>query len=440
MSHNSWITINDWLMKEQDVLGSALDPLAGGPPADAQPPGMPGAGAAGPQSEMPAGAPNPMEEPVQPGATGPTDQMADPIVPDMPDEDKKDVNFESWKGKFFKDSVKGDVNQLIDSINAIRNKDLDTYPRKFVEDNLQVLFLRQNANIGKASQEIRKNIREKLDHNNPSVSIIQDIVQVLQPMPELSNVFIKMLGLYSNKADLHRKYMAALLGAVQVGSGGQNEDIIFNQREYSVRISTRINAKFGMIDLGKWNMDSKDPEKFLSESELARLEDGSPQEREMLRKRVILESIAENFMMRSFLINVVDQNGTIHFVGADFANALRDAYSDGKIVVKNIVNDYSETMYDSEGNMVNLPDIKIMYNSNTGKIDAEGDPIMIENEFITRRDGILFLTTSLDVLKEASSSFQGISVKEIPYVGNPSDIQSLVRCVPSSVEILMRNC
>lgn len=439
MSHNSWITINDWLIKEEDVLASPVDPLAGGPPSDAQPPGMPGAGAAGPQSEMP-NAPNPMEEPVQPGATGPTDQMADPIVPDMPDDQQKDVNFESWKGKFFKDSVKGDVNQLIDSIMAVRNKELDTYPRKFVEDNLQILFLRQNANIAKASQDIRKMIRDRLDHNNPSVSLIQDIVQVLQPMPELSNVFIKMLGLYSNKADMHRKYLASLLGAVQVGSGGQNEDIIMNQREYSIRMSTRINAKFGMIDLGKWCMDAKDPEKFLSESEISRLEDGSPQEKELLRKRVMLESIAENFMMRSFLINVVDQNGTIHFVGADFANALRDAYTDGKIVVKNIVNDFSETMYDSEGNMVNLPDVKIMFNSNTGKIDEEGDPIVVENEFISRRNGILFLTASLDILREASSSFQGLIIKEIPYVGNPSEIQSLNRCVPSAPEILLRAC
>jgi hypothetical protein len=438
MSHN-WITINDWLVKEQDVLASALDPLAGGPPSDSQPPGMPGAGAAGPQSEMGA-APNPMEEPVQPGATGPTDQLADPIVPDMTQDDRKDVNFETWKAKFFKDSVKGDVNQLIESIMNIRNKDLDTYPRKFVEDNLQVLFLRQNANIDKASQQIRKMVRDQLDHNNPSVSLVQYLMNTLQPMPELSNVFIKMLGLYSNKSDLHRKYIAALLGAVQVGSGGQNEDLIFNQREYSIRISTRINSKFGMIDLGKWNMDSQDPEKFLSESELERLENGSPQERELLRKRVILESIAENFMMRSFIINVIDQDGTIRFVGIDFANALRDAYSDGKIVVKNLVNDYSETMYDADGNMVALPDIKIMYNSSTGKIDAEGEPIMIENEFITRRDGILFLTCNYDVLKEASTSFQGIMVKDVPFVGNPSEITSLLRCVPSAPETILRSC
>lgn len=446
---SNWATINDWLVKEdnggQDVLASALDPSAGGgsgiPGQTAQNPGREGEGAPAPPLEG-RNQPNPMEQPVQVGASGPKAQMADPIAPDMPEESEKvkDANFEAWKSKFFRESVKGDVNQMLDMCMAERNKDLDTYPRKFVEDNIQVLFLRQNANIEKASQGIRKQVKEQLDHNNPASTLVQSIVNNIQPMPELSNIYIKMLGLYSNKADLHRKYTSALLGAVQVGSGGSNEDLIFNQREYSIRISTRMMSKFGMIDLGRWYMDSTDPEKFLSESEMERLENGSPEERDVLRKRVILESIAENFMMRSFIINVVEQNGTNYFLGADFANALRDGYQEGKIVVKNLVNDFSESFFDSEGSMVTLPDIKLMYNTNTGKINAEGEPIMIENEFITRRDGMLFLTASPEIIKDAQTSFQGFVMKEIPYVGNPSDLATLMRCVPSSSEILLRNC
>jgi hypothetical protein len=46
----------------------------------------------------------------------------------------------------------------------------------------------------------------------------------------------------------------------------------------------------------------------------------------------------------------------------------------------------------------------------------------------------------LDTIKEASSAFQGIVVKEIPYVGNPSDINTLIRCVPSAPEIILRSC
>ena len=440
---SNWLTINDWLLKEvgagQDVLAPALDPLAGGgsgqPPTDAGPPGMPGAGASGPPLED-KDMSNPMEKPVEAGAKG----LPDPITPDMPDEEPKNANFEMWKGKFFKESVKGDVNALIENINSIRNTDLDSYPRKFVEDNLQILFLRQNANIAKASDTIRKAIRDKIDHNNPCLTLIGNLLSGLQPMPELSNIFIKILGLYSNKADAHRKYIAALLGAVQVGSGGQNEDIILNQKEYSVRISTRMQSKFGMIDLGKWSMNVKDPETFLSEAELDRLENGSPSEKDMLRKRIIIESIAETFMRRSFIINVVEKNGTVYFVGADFANALRDGYAEGRLTVKHLVSDYSTAIYDSKGELVTLPEISIYYNQNTGKIDEQGEPIYKEYEFVSCRDGMMFLTADLDIIKEASTAFQGMIVKEIPFAGNPNEIQPLMRCVPSCPEYLLRNC
>lgn len=435
MSRN-WTNLSDWLIKEEDVLASAPDPLAGGPPTDSQPPGLSGGGAPAPPLQQPAPNTNPMNAPV-PDMGKPS--VADPVAPDMPEE-QENMDFEQWKGKFFKESIKGDVNQLIEMIQNIRNTDLDTYPRKFVEDNLQILFLRQNANIDKASQTIRKAIRDQLDQNNPSITLVQNLFTALQPMPELSNIFIKLLGLFSSKADMHRKYVAALLGAVQVGSGGQNEDLVFNQREYSIRISTRFNSKFGLIDIGKWCLTTDDPERYLSEPEQQRLDEGSPEEKDVLRKRIILESIADNYKMRGFVVNVAAQDGTVYFVGFDFSNALRDAYTKGKLIVKTSVNENSEAMYDGEGNLVSLEDIKIMYEKDTGKLDENGKPVTKEMEFIARKDGMLFLTANLEILKEAASSFTGMIVKEIPYAGNPSDIQNLVRCVPSSTELILRNC
>ena len=142
----------------------------------------------------------------------------DPVAPDMPEENKSENNFETWKIAYFKSSVKGDVGLLMDGIHQIRDMELDSYPRKFVEDNLQILFLRQHSNIEKASKEIRKLIRSELDQNNPSVSLAKHLFTVLQPMSELSSVFIKLKGTLGMKGDLHRKYIASLLGAVQVGS------------------------------------------------------------------------------------------------------------------------------------------------------------------------------------------------------------------------------
>ena len=365
----------------------------------------------------------------------------EPVAPDMPEEENKPKeNFETWKLDYFKNSVKGDSSTLMDLIHKIRDMDLDSYPRKFVEDNLQILFLRQHSNIEKASKEVRKLIKQELDQNNPSVSLANHIFTVLQPMPELNNVFIKLKGTLGMKGDLHRKYIGSLLGAVQVGSGANSEDLIYNERNYSIKISTRFNEKWGRIDLGKWHLKEEDPEKFLEEPELARLESGSPEEKDVLRRRIVMESIADNFKQKSFIINVVESNGTVYLVGLDLATCLSTAYSEGKLSVRVIQSENSEAMIDDSGNLIPFVDLKIKYLYETGEVDDNGFPKKAESEFIEKIDGMLFLTANLKTLKESAGSFPGVVVKEIPYNGNPSDLLVIQRCVPSASEILMRSC
>jgi hypothetical protein len=365
----------------------------------------------------------------------------DPVAPDMPDEENKsEGNFETWKLEYFKNSVKGDVGLLMDGIHQIRDMELDSYPRKFVEDNLQILFLRQHSNIEKASKEIRKLIRSELDQNNPSVSLSKHLFTVLQPMSELNSVFIKLKGTLGMKGDLHRKYIGALLGAVQVGSGSNNEDLIYNERQYSIKISTRFNEKWGRIDLGKWALREDDPEKFLEEPELKRLEEGSPEEKDVLRRRIVMESIADHFKQRAFLINVVGSDGTVYSVGMDLGSCLINAYSEGKLSVRVIQSDNSEAMIDDDGNLIPFVDLKVKYLYETGEVDENGFPKKGESDFLERIDGLLFLTAQMKTLKEASGSFPGIVIKETPYNGNPSDLLVIQRCVPSASEILMRSC
>lgn len=448
MNHN----IEDWLLKEASPgMGSGPDPQAGGPPTGSGMSGMPGAGAAGPTGLGDTGQ-NPMNAPNQTGGDNrqPDDKKRagegqmpditnDPKSPDMPNEGD-DMDFERWKNLYYKESVKGDTQKLLDLILQVRDLDLDTYPRKFVEDNLQVQFLRQNANIDKANKEIRKKIREELDHNNPSVSLVNHITGVLQTMPELNNVFIKLAGLHGLKGDLHRKFLAAIIGGVQVGSGGNNEDVVFNDKDYSIRISSRFNARWGLVDVGKWSLREDDPERYLSEPELRKLEEGSPEEKEVLRRRVVLESIAEAFKKRAFIAHVVGTDGTVYTLGWDIANSLRSAYTDGKLIVKTSTGENAEAMIDDQGAIIPFVEIKIMYEQETGQTDENGRPEMAEHEFLTRRDGMLFLTATMQILREAASSFQGIVLKETPYQGNPSDLKSLSRCFPSATEQLLRFC
>lgn len=367
------------------------------------------------------------------------DRSEDPESPDMPEEENKQ-NFEEWQDTFFRESTKNDTNKLIDLIHQIRDTDLESYPRKFVEDNLQICFLRQHANIDKASKEIRKLIKNELDQNNPAKSLTNHINTTLKTMPDLNNVFIKIKGLLGAKGDMHRKYIAALIGSIQVGNGGNSEDIIYNEKDYSIRISTRFNDKWGRVEIGKWCLKEEDPETYLTEPEQKRLEEGSPEERDVLRRRIVMESIADHFKKRAFIIHVVDKDGTVNMLGWDLGSSLRNAYTEGKLIVKTILSQNSEALINDDGKIVPAVDLKVVYIKETGELDEDGKPVTEENDFIERIDGILYLTASQQILKESSSSFSGIVWQELPYNGNPSDLKVLVRCVPNAPEVLMRQC
>jgi len=428
--------LEEWLIEDAgNVAGGP--PMAGGGPLG-NPGADPGAGAPNDPNVASPAPPESDPEPQQQQNSMP-DITQDPPAPDMP-EQMDEQDFEQWKDSFFKETVKGDVNKLVDMISQVRDLDLDAYPRKFVEDNLQVCFLRQHANVDKASKEIRKLVKDDLDQNNPSVSLVNHIINTLGAMPELNNVFIKLKGLLGMKGDLHRKFITGIIGGVQVGTGGNNEDVVYNEKDYSIRLSTRYNDKWGKVDIGKWSLREDDPERYLTEPEQRRLEEGSPEEKDVLRRRVVLESIAETFKKRGFLVNVVGQDGTIYTLGWDLAGSLKGAYTDGKLVVRTIQSDNSEAMIDDQGAIIPYVDIKIKYVKEAGGVDEQGKPAKEEHDFMERIDGMLFLTAQFNIIREASTSFPGIVLKETPYTGNPSDLRVLQRCVPNAPEILMRQC
>ena len=429
----SIINLEDWLFTEVGTGTDSQTGVPGGPPTSQ--PTMGSLPAKDPNVANPA--PQQMGNPPQKMP----DVASDPQVPDMPkDIGEEGPDFESWKKQFIVESVKGDVQELKDSIHKVRDRDLDPYQRKFVEDNLQILFLREHSNINEASEEIRKLLKEELDHNNPATTTVNHMNTVLEKQPMLNACFIKLTGLLGMKADIHRKFIAALTGSVQVGAGAYNEDLIYNEKEFSIRYSTRFNSRFGEVHLGEWSLKQDDPERYLKPPELKRLEDGSPEEKDVLRRRVVMESIADAFKTRAFIINVVGTDGTIYTMGWDLASSLRTAYTEGKLVVRTKQDDAAEAMIDDDGNIIPFVDLKIMYVEDIGGVDEEGKPDKREVEFIARKYGQLFLTAQLPTVRKAAGSFNGVAFKEMPWQGNPSDLRTLSRCVPSVPTILMQQC
>jgi len=430
------INQDDWLVEfDIPALGGQPDSMQMGPTSAAGGPGNPMADPTqGPQ------APN-----VDPGPGSghvPDEDISDdPQTPHMPDDFNKEddgQDFEIWKKHYFEEAIKGDPDVMLKMLKQVRDRELEPSQRKFIEDNIQIQYLRQHANIYKNSSEVRKLLKKQLDHNNPATSVVEHLTTTVQKDLYIDEVFIRLNGLTGTKGDYHRKFIAALLGAVQVSSDTSKAGIIVNESDYSIMLSTRYNSEWGDVNLGKWTLKEDDAERYLSEPELRKLEEGSPEEKDVLRRRIVLESIAEKYKQRAFVVNVAATDGTIYWLGWDIYTCLKAAYTEGKLVVRTRHSDNSEAMIDDNGNIVPLLDLSIYYVQETGQLDADGKPDTEELEFLERRDGLLFLTASLNVLKNAATALQGMNFKEIPYTGNPSDIPNIMRNVPSATEILMR--
>lgn len=386
--------------------------------------------------------PQPQEQPEAGDEQNPPEDISsDPEIPDMPEEKGDEKDFEVWKSNYFKESIKGDASTLLEILSPLRNKEgLEPYQRKFVDDNWNVQLIRQNANVAEASKQIRKAIRDQLDRSNPATSVVNHMFNTLQTVPTLNETFIRMMGYTGNKGELHRKFIAAVTSSVQVSSSPDRENVIFNEKEYSIKMSTRLNSDWGEVALGSWSLREDDPERYLSEPELRRLSEGSPQERDVLRRRVVIESIAKHFDEQAFVINVVSDDGTIYHLGWDMSNALRGAYAEGKVVVKTVKSENSEAMISDSGEIMPMVDLKIYFVKETEEQDEYGNPKMEEIEFMERRHGTLFLTAGLVTVREAAGAMQGTEFKETPYQGNPSDLKVLKQCVYSAHDMLMRQC
>lgn len=368
------------------------------------------------------------------------DITQDPDSPDMPEE-REEKDFETWKTEFFKLAIRGDVGKMIDSINEVRDDDLEIAQRKFVEDNLQILFLRQDANIDKASKEIRRLIKDQLDQNSPGVSIIQHLSSVVEIHVVVNNIFIKLAGFYALRGELHRKFIGSILGALQVGGGSDKEDLIYSASDYSINISTRCLPEWKKVSIGGFAIQENFSDKYLDDSEQDRLENGSPEEKIVILHRLLIEAISDQYKKRSFIVNVINPtNGTIDYLGMDLSEVLRSGYQKGTLVLRPKKDTFRSAAILEDNTIVPTNDFSIFYAKDSDQMTELGKPPKKLVPFMEREEGKLYLTASSDTLEELSSSLVGLNFKRNVYNGNPSDLRTLIRCQSSINEMLLKRC
>jgi len=387
-----------------------------------------------PQNAQPT--PMPAQQNAQPD-TQSQDQNLEP-TPDVPDNEDS-PEFNEWRNEFFKLAVQGDTDKMLDSMNEIKEQHLTTDQNKFVDDNFKILLLRQDANFDKISKNIRRSLKTSLDQEHPGVSLLQIMSPEIESNPILSEIIIKLFGFHGLKGELHRKFIAALTGSIQVGGGGSKEDLVFNEKEYSINISTRIASTFGEISLGRWSLQEDDANKFLAEPEMNRLQEGSPEERKALVHRVIMESIADKFKTRAFVIHVVSEEGNVYSLGWDLGESIKDAYKNGLLVVKSDLSSDSDVAVGDDGKFIPLKNLGIFAKVNGGTLD---DGKMEENHapFIENRSGTLYFVADLETINSMGSNLTGMIMQSKPFTGSPEEFKNLTRCNPSLSELLLRRC
>jgi hypothetical protein len=403
--------------------------------APASDPNAPGQGGSVTQ-QQPANPPQDGSDPSAP-AQPEDDVTQDPQTIETPKSNDKD--FEQWRHDFMEMAEKCDNTEMMNSINSVRDMPgLESPQRKFVEDNFQIFSFRRDSNILKASTEIRNNIKKDLDRINPGTTVMQHLCQALDEQPLLYQNIIKMAGTFGWKSDLHRKWLAALMGAVQIGGGGVMKDLVYSAKDFNINFSTRFATQFGEINLSRWSLVQGDPKQYLKPDEQESLQEGSPEEKQVLRRKIIIKSIGEMFRKRAFLINVVNTDGTVYSIGWDLGNSLLESYKSGKIVVRGQESEDKEVLIGDDGNIIPVIDYNIMFVKETGEVDDDGRPETNEVPFIQRRDSILYLVADLDTIRTATAGMSGIFFKETPYGGNPAEILQLQRSVPGLFEIIFR--
>jgi len=269
----------------------------------------------------------------------------------------------------------------------------------------------------------------------------------IEPYKAITDCLVKLPAFYSMKSDLYRKAMGAMMNGVQIGSGGSLEDLFIPLGEdgVGIKVCTRCYTDFGNIQIGKWNLQFNDPENFLSDAELQKLNNtGSPEEKEVLRKRVVVESIAENFKDKVYLCMIVDPNmGERHEIGFNFAELMRDGWKNGYISIEFKASvGKGEAGVQVDGELIDLQEVQIDYiKENADKLDEEGKPVKEHVELMEVKNGFLYVTVMGDEFTNFANDAQaGLFYSSKPFDSGPEELLKVQRCVPDIKEILLKKC
>lgn len=302
----------------------------------------------------------------------------------------------------------------------------------------------QNFEIEDSDKE---EIPPEMSQSISGVELYSIISEEIDRYPNIVNTMIKLPSFYSMKSDLYRKTIAALMNGVQIGAGGTLEDLFIpiTKGGVGIKVCTRCYTEFGNIQIGKWRLQFNDPENYLSDTELEKLNNtGSPEEKEVLRKRVVIESVAEAFKNKIYIILISDPNdGSRHEIGFNFYDLIMDGWKNGYISINFRASvGRGEAGVKVNGEMIDLQDIVIEYiKEDSSNLDEEGLPSKEHIELMKLKNGYLYMVImGQDFSDFVNDSQSGVFYSKKYFDNGPEELHKIQRCVPDIKEIMLKQC
>ena len=274
------------------------------------------------------------QEPVAPTEEEPVASLddalpEDPAAGQLPPEASVDTQFTQYVREYAKMVAKysdePDTLKKMLQVPSLQNFEMTPWQRAFIDSNLSSVSLLHEGFVIEAQKQIKR-ISGSGGSNTSAFESLFDRIG------ELQDVFVRLSVAGPDRSNLLRQFMAAVLSGVVV-PGPVGGEVMMAQKKSDEVVSIRPNCytTWGYVDLGPVTIDGKSMEDYLSESERDKINDGAPEERRVLRNRLLIEAISDQLGGANYYIVVINpENG--QWESVNFSSELFiDAYRNGNL-------------------------------------------------------------------------------------------------------------
>lgn len=314
---------------------AGIDVVLGGP--SGTPPAAPPASTPGAEDPTSAIAAEPLDAPADTTAEPESDASSTPGEPEATDamvpgnkpapEETEEDHFIGKIVEYMKLVAKPATtkDELVAFLESIPD-DMLTGPaqQQFVEANLSSLSLLDETIV----DEIRRKMRKASDVE----SLFTEIETFLSSYPEMGEAMMRLSSAGPDKPNLLRQLLAATCAGVVI-PGNSGGEVHLPRKGEPIVLRPACVLDWGYVDLGPVKIVSTSPEEYLSKGELRRLDNGSPDEKRILRSRVFVESLADQLGGVYHLVLSISAAKSKWELAGFQSDVFRDAYDDGTITV-----------------------------------------------------------------------------------------------------------